>query len=177
MKWKQLPIFWCVSKTYTAMFPTFKILFLQEFLEKFSELEPCVLSRSIAQVLYLGTGNNSSTPSSVAGGSTGDDSNKLWGGHTMADTLREAARQFISPPALIPKAPVLNNPQVRYSTHSYCVKFNFSTYVVVIWNHYLTRLLKLSNVKNTYNNALLAKNAYSKRKFVEKLGVFRRRVS
>ncbi|KAG7167158.1 N-alpha-acetyltransferase 35, NatC auxiliary subunit-like [Homarus americanus] len=57
-----------------------------EFIEHFSESRPCVLSRSLAQVLYLG----------------GD---KLWGGQGMAEALREAARSFICPPALLPKAP------------------------------------------------------------------------
>lgn len=75
-----------------------------EFLEKFSEVEPCVLSRSIAQVLYLGTGGSSTS---------GSDDSKLWGGQTMADTLRDAAKQFICPPALMPKAPVMNNPQAK----------------------------------------------------------------
>ncbi|KAA0202501.1 hypothetical protein HAZT_HAZT008357 [Hyalella azteca] len=80
---------------------------MMEFLEKFSELEPCVLSRSIAQVLYLGTGGG--------GGNTGggEEDNKLWGGQTMAETLREAAKQFICPPALMPKAPVMSNPQAK----------------------------------------------------------------
>lgn len=69
-------------------------LALKEFIENFSETRPCVLSRSLAQVLYLGGGD------------------KLWGGQTMAEALREAARGFICPPALLPKAPVMNNVQV-----------------------------------------------------------------
>ena len=68
--------------------------FLQEFIENFSETRPCVLSRSLAQVLYLG----------------GD---KLWGGQAMAEALREAARGFICPPALLLKAPVMTNTQVQ----------------------------------------------------------------
>ena len=36
----------------------------------------------------------------------------LWGGQTMQDVLREAARTFICPPALVPKAAVMNNAQV-----------------------------------------------------------------
>lgn len=31
----------------------------------------------------------------------------------MQDVLRDAARNFICPPALIPKAPILSNPEVR----------------------------------------------------------------
>ncbi|KAF2364702.1 NatC N(alpha)-terminal acetyltransferase Mak10 subunit [Trinorchestia longiramus] len=89
----------CGKVTHTHTF-----LQAMEFLEKFSELEPCVLSRSITQVLYLGTGGT---------GGEGEEDCKLWGGQTMAETLREAAKQFICPPALMPKASVLNNPQAK----------------------------------------------------------------
>nr|XP_053647736.1 N-alpha-acetyltransferase 35, NatC auxiliary subunit-like [Cherax quadricarinatus] len=77
-----------------------------EFIEYFSESRPCVLSRSLAQVLYLG----------------GD---KLWGGQAMAEALREAARGFICPPALLPKAPVMNNVQAKDYVDSFfnrCVR-------------------------------------------------------
>ncbi|XP_069160912.1 N-alpha-acetyltransferase 35, NatC auxiliary subunit isoform X2 [Procambarus clarkii] len=77
-----------------------------EFIEYFSESRPCVLSRSLAQVLYLG----------------GD---KLWGGQAMAEALREAARSFICPPALLPKAPVMNNVQAKDYVDSFfnrCVR-------------------------------------------------------
>ncbi|XP_027221499.1 N-alpha-acetyltransferase 35, NatC auxiliary subunit isoform X1 [Penaeus vannamei] len=78
-----------------------------EFIENFSETRPCVLSRSLAQVLYLGGGD------------------KLWGGQTMAEALREAARGFICPPALLPKAPVMNNVQAKEYVSSFfnrCVR-------------------------------------------------------
>ncbi|XP_063879718.1 N-alpha-acetyltransferase 35, NatC auxiliary subunit-like isoform X1 [Scylla paramamosain] len=77
-----------------------------EFIENFSETRPCVLSRSLAQVLYLG-------------------GEKLWGGQAMAEALREAARGFICPPALLPKAPVMNNTQARDYVDSFfnrCVR-------------------------------------------------------
>ncbi|XP_042225794.1 N-alpha-acetyltransferase 35, NatC auxiliary subunit-like isoform X2 [Homarus americanus] len=77
-----------------------------EFIEHFSESRPCVLSRSLAQVLYLG----------------GD---KLWGGQGMAEALREAARSFICPPALLPKAPVMSNVQAKDYVDSFfnrCVR-------------------------------------------------------
>ncbi|KAG0725073.1 N-alpha-acetyltransferase 35, NatC auxiliary subunit [Chionoecetes opilio] len=77
-----------------------------EFIENFSETRPCVLSRSLAQVLYLG-------------------GEKLWGGQAMAEALREAARGFICPPALLPKAPVLTNIQARDYVDSFfnrCVR-------------------------------------------------------
>ncbi|RXG64381.1 N-alpha-acetyltransferase 35, NatC auxiliary subunit [Armadillidium vulgare] len=74
----------CLKITHCTMFQT-----SLEFIEKFSESRPCVLSRSLAQILYY----------------------SLWGGQSMQDVLREAARNFICPPALLPKAPVLNNPE------------------------------------------------------------------
>ncbi|XP_076029475.1 N-alpha-acetyltransferase 35 isoform X2 [Oratosquilla oratoria] len=76
-----------------------------EFVENFSESRPCVLSRSLAQVLYLGE--------------------RLWGGQLMADALREAARGFICPPALLPKAPIMANVQAREYVESFfnrCVR-------------------------------------------------------
>ncbi|KAB7494007.1 N-alpha-acetyltransferase 35, NatC auxiliary subunit [Armadillidium nasatum] len=57
----------CLKITHCTMFQT-----SLEFIEKFSESRPCVLSRSLAQILYY----------------------SLWGGQSMQDVLREGCEKF-----------------------------------------------------------------------------------
>ncbi|XP_077297193.1 N-alpha-acetyltransferase 35 isoform X2 [Arctopsyche grandis] len=66
-----------------------------DFFIKFSRSQPCILSRSALQLLYLGGRNGSPL------------------GANVPEALREAARTFICPPALVPRYQLLNNPQAR----------------------------------------------------------------
>lgn len=68
--------------------------YFQDFFIKFSRSQPCILSRSALQLLYLGGRNGSPL------------------GANVPEALREAARTFICPPALVPRYQLLNNPQV-----------------------------------------------------------------
>lgn len=60
-----------------------------DFFTEFSKSSPCVLSRSVLQLLY-----QSQTPK-------------------MVDVLWEAIKIFIKPPALMSKSPLMNNPQAK----------------------------------------------------------------
>lgn len=62
-----------------------------DFFGEFSKLYPCVLSRSLLQLLYL------------------PQSNRVFGTQPISDVLRESSRAFISPPALAAKSPLMNN--------------------------------------------------------------------
>lgn len=66
-----------------------------DFLTEFSKSSPCVLSRSIVQLLYL------------------TQPNKVLGSQPMVEVLRDAVRTFIKPPALIPRSPLMNNTQAK----------------------------------------------------------------
>ncbi|XP_065348980.1 N-alpha-acetyltransferase 35, NatC auxiliary subunit [Cloeon dipterum] len=66
-----------------------------DFFIEFSRSSPCILSRSILQLLYL------------------PHYNRVLGAHNFTDILREAAKTFICPPALMPKSTLLNNPQAK----------------------------------------------------------------
>ncbi|GLH12633.1 N-alpha-acetyltransferase 35, NatC auxiliary subunit homolog [Gryllus bimaculatus] len=66
-----------------------------DFFIDFSRHGPCILSRSILQLLYL------------------PQSNKVFGTLSFVDVLRDAAKNFIFPPALMPKSTLLNNPQAK----------------------------------------------------------------
>ncbi|GAB6018981.1 hypothetical protein CHUAL_013993 [Chamberlinius hualienensis] len=61
------------------------------FFIEFSKLGPCVLSRSIAQLLYL------------------PQPKLVFGIHSISDVLRDAARLFIAPPALASRSASLTN--------------------------------------------------------------------
>ena len=67
-----------------------------DFFIDFSKTSPCILSRSALQLLYVGS-NSMLTGSNLM---------------ILKDILRDAAKQFISPPSLISKAILFNNQQV-----------------------------------------------------------------
>lgn len=52
---------------------------------EFSQTSPCVLSRSLLQLMFL------------------PPNKKVFGVHNMTDMLRDTVRTFIAPPALMPK--------------------------------------------------------------------------
>ncbi|XP_058810914.1 N-alpha-acetyltransferase 35, NatC auxiliary subunit [Phymastichus coffea] len=66
-----------------------------DFFLEFSRQSPCILSRSMLQIVYL--------PSV----------NRVFGVHNFIDILRDAARNFIAPPALLPKSSLLQNTQAK----------------------------------------------------------------
>nr|XP_018903163.1 PREDICTED: N-alpha-acetyltransferase 35, NatC auxiliary subunit [Bemisia tabaci] len=59
-----------------------------------SRSNACIVSRSIMQILYLRQGSKNRD-------------------RDLTEKLREAARSFISPPALLPRSTILNNPQSK----------------------------------------------------------------
>ncbi|KAI8789897.1 N-alpha-acetyltransferase 35 NatC auxiliary subunit [Biomphalaria glabrata] len=67
---------------------------LDAFME-FSKSSPCVLSRSILQMMLL------------------PPNRRVFGTHSMVDTLKETVRGFIAPPGLSPKSSIYNHPQAK----------------------------------------------------------------
>ena len=63
---------------------------------EFSKHCPCVLSRSILQLIFLPFNNK-----------------KVFGTELVQESLRDCIRSFVYPPALIQKSPIYNNPQVK----------------------------------------------------------------
>ncbi|KZC10889.1 N-alpha-acetyltransferase 35, NatC auxiliary subunit, partial [Dufourea novaeangliae] len=82
-----------------------------DFFLEFSRQSPCILSRSMLQIVYLPT------------------TNRVFGVHNFADVLKDAARNFIAPPVLMPKSTLLQNHQAKEYVDSFmchCVSL-FST--------------------------------------------------
>ncbi|XP_006607214.1 N-alpha-acetyltransferase 35, NatC auxiliary subunit isoform X2 [Apis dorsata] len=77
-----------------------------DFFLEFSRQSPCILSRSMLQIVYLPT------------------TNRVFGVQNFADVLKDAARSFIAPPVLMPKSTLLQNHQAKEyvdSFMSHCV--------------------------------------------------------
>jgi N-alpha-acetyltransferase 35, NatC auxiliary subunit len=70
---------------------------LNFFMEFSKKSGPCLLSRSVLQVIYL------------------PDNNKVFGVTSLTDVLKESVKSFIAPPVLMPKNPLFNNAQVSCS--------------------------------------------------------------
>ncbi|XP_012260667.2 N-alpha-acetyltransferase 35, NatC auxiliary subunit [Athalia rosae] len=66
-----------------------------DFFLEFSRQSPCILSRSMLQIVYLPLPN------------------RVFGSQSFGDVLRDAARAFIAPPALMPKITLLQNDQAK----------------------------------------------------------------
>ncbi|KAG7201584.1 hypothetical protein KM043_004329 [Ampulex compressa] len=66
-----------------------------DFFLEFSRQGPCILSRSMLQIMYLPV------------------TNRVFGVQNFADVLRDAARNFIAPPSLMPKSTLLQNYQAK----------------------------------------------------------------
>lgn len=69
---------------------------IQDFVSQFSRKCPCVLSRSILQLVILPHNNR-----------------KVFGVELVQDTLRDAVRSFVLPPAVAARSPLYNNPAVK----------------------------------------------------------------
>lgn len=72
-----------------------------DFFLEFSRQSPCILSRSMLQIVYLPT------------------TNRVFGVHNFADVLRDAARNFVAPPSLMPKSTLLQNYQAKEYVESF----------------------------------------------------------
>lgn len=71
---------------------------LNFFMEFSKKSGPCLLSRSVLQVIYLPVNN------------------KVFGVTNLTDVLKESVKAFIAPPVLMPKNPLFNNAQVIWSS-------------------------------------------------------------
>ncbi|XP_028411217.1 N-alpha-acetyltransferase 35, NatC auxiliary subunit-like isoform X2 [Dendronephthya gigantea] len=67
---------------------------LLDFFESFSELRPCVFSRSLLQIIFW---NN----------------NKVFGKTSLSEVIQQAIKQFNSPPSIAEKSPLMNNPKAQ----------------------------------------------------------------
>ncbi|XP_029035765.1 N-alpha-acetyltransferase 35, NatC auxiliary subunit [Osmia bicornis bicornis] len=72
-----------------------------DFFLEFSRQSPCILSRSMLQIVYLPT------------------TNRVFGVQNFADVLKDAARSFIAPPVLMPKSTLLQNHQAKEYVDSF----------------------------------------------------------
>ena len=68
---------------------------LNFFMEFSKKSGPCLLSRSVLQVLYM------------------PENNKVFGVTSLTEVLKESVKVFIAPPVLMPKNPLFNNAQVN----------------------------------------------------------------
>ncbi|KAL5004056.1 hypothetical protein ScPMuIL_017512 [Solemya velum] len=66
-----------------------------DIFKEFSKSSPCVLSRSILQLVLL------------------PPSRRIYGTHTIVDFFKDSIRNFIAPPGLCQKSPLYNNPQAK----------------------------------------------------------------
>lgn len=73
-----------------------------DFFVDFSQLSPCLLSRSMLQLTALPV-----------------SSNKLFGAQQMVDVLRDTIRGFCAPPVLMSKCPIYNNAQTKDCVDSF----------------------------------------------------------
>ncbi|XP_042909668.1 N-alpha-acetyltransferase 35, NatC auxiliary subunit isoform X2 [Parasteatoda tepidariorum] len=106
-----------------------------DFMNEFSKTSPCVLSRSVLQLLYL---NHSKC--SVPG--------KVLGTMHIVDVLRDAIRSFIKPPILMPRSPLMMNLQTKEYVESFlghCVR-PFCTLIQITGHNRARQRDKLSHL-------------------------------
>ena len=93
----------------------------QDFFSIFSQQCPCMLSRSILQLIFLPFNNK-----------------KVFGNEILPDVLRDCIRAFVCPPALAVKSPLYNNPQAKEMVdalllHSVRVSINYLEKSGCLW--------------------------------------------
>ncbi|KAL7295496.1 hypothetical protein TKK_0011143 [Trichogramma kaykai] len=89
-----------------------------DFFMEFSRSSPCILSRSLLQIVYLPTPN------------------RVFGVQNLTDVLKEAARNFIAPPVLMPKNNLLQNHQAKDCIDNFLVHCaNFFSTLLQISGH------------------------------------------
>ncbi|XP_071449323.1 N-alpha-acetyltransferase 35, NatC auxiliary subunit [Hetaerina americana] len=107
-----------------------------DFFIEFSRQSPCILSRSILQLLYLPT------------------CSKVLGTHNFVDVLRDAAKNFISPPALMPKSTLLNIPQAKEYVDTFlnhCVR-PFGSLIQICGHNRARQRDKLAHLLEEFGN-------------------------
>ncbi|XP_055936174.1 N-alpha-acetyltransferase 35, NatC auxiliary subunit-like [Argiope bruennichi] len=106
-----------------------------DFLNEFSKTSPCVLSRSVLQLLYLNQAKCS-------------EPGKILGTMHIIDVLRDAIKSFIKPPVLMPRSPLLFNPQTKEYVETFlghCVR-PFCTLVQITGHNRARQRDKLSHL-------------------------------
>ncbi|XP_054724414.1 N-alpha-acetyltransferase 35, NatC auxiliary subunit-like [Uloborus diversus] len=101
-----------------------------DFLNEFSKTSPCVLSRSVLDLLYL------------------SEPGKVLGSMHIVDVMRDALRTFIKPPSLVPRSPLMMNPQAKEYVEtflSHCVR-PFCTLVQISGHNRARQRDKLSHL-------------------------------
>ena len=89
----------------------------QEFFSVFSKQCPCVLSRSILQLIFMPNQNK-----------------KVFGMEMLPDVLRDCVRTFVCPPALAMKSPLYNSAQVKDMTDALLLhSVRVSLYLEIHW--------------------------------------------
>ncbi|XP_070542793.1 N-alpha-acetyltransferase 35, NatC auxiliary subunit-like isoform X2 [Ptychodera flava] len=66
-----------------------------DFMMEFSKLSPCVLSRSLLQMIFL------------------PQNKKIFGTELVQDFIKDGIKMFLCPPVLAPKSWLMNNPQAK----------------------------------------------------------------
>ncbi|KAG8181137.1 hypothetical protein JTE90_002497 [Oedothorax gibbosus] len=128
-----------------------------DFLNEFSKTSPCVLSRSVLQLLYL-----NQTKCSEPG--------KVLGTVHIGDVLKDAVRTFVRPPILAPKSALMANPQARDCVEiflAHCIR-PFCTLIQITGHNRARQRDKLSHLLeelsalqeeadkvDSFNNALM----------------------
>lgn len=77
---------------------------------EFSRQRACILSRSALQLLYLSP--SPATTASMAQSAMNIPPGQLRPQHPFVEILRESVKNFVNPPALTPKSPMISSPQV-----------------------------------------------------------------
>ncbi|XP_046864841.1 N-alpha-acetyltransferase 35, NatC auxiliary subunit-like [Xenia sp. Carnegie-2017] len=73
---------------------------LLDFVESFSQLNPCVFSRSLVQTIFW-------------------HNNKIFGKSSLSDVLQLAIKQFNSPPSIAEKSPLINSTKAQKFVESF----------------------------------------------------------
>ncbi|XP_052824393.1 N-alpha-acetyltransferase 35, NatC auxiliary subunit [Octopus bimaculoides] len=94
----------CRLQTVTLITEITSLHNMLEIFTEFSKTCPCVLSRSLLQLLFL------------------PFNKKLFGIYSIVDTLKESIRNFIAPVALFPKSSLYNNPQAKEYVDAFLTK-------------------------------------------------------
>ncbi|GIY71614.1 n-alpha-acetyltransferase 35, NatC auxiliary subunit [Caerostris extrusa] len=106
-----------------------------DFLNEFSKTSPCVLSRSVLQLLYLDQGKCS-------------EPGRVLGTMHIVDVLRDAIKSFIKPPVLLPRSPLITNPQAKDYVETFlghCVR-PFCTLIQITGHNRARQRDKLSHL-------------------------------
>ncbi|XP_014674442.1 PREDICTED: N-alpha-acetyltransferase 35, NatC auxiliary subunit-like [Priapulus caudatus] len=107
-----------------------------DFMRDFSNRESCVLSRSVLQMLYMPADK------------------MVYAVTPIAEVLRETARNFICPPALMPKSSLANNPLTKEHVDAFIVQATrpFRALLQITGNNRARQRDKLAHVLDELSN-------------------------